>query len=56
MQKQKALERLRKAKVELLANSTNIRVCRLELNEAIKALQVVINLEKILNEEKESRD
>jgi len=56
MQKQKALERLRKAKVEALANSTNIRVGRLELNEAIKALQVVINLEKILNEEKESRD
>lgn len=37
MNKGKALKKLQKAKQEALANSTDIRVGRLELNEAMKA-------------------
>lgn len=48
MKKEKALEKLREAKREALANSIPIRVGRLELIEAIKALEIVIELEKKL--------
>ena len=44
MKKEKALEKLRKAKVEAVSNSTVIEVGRLELNEAIKALRIIIAL------------
>ncbi|WP_182440309.1 hypothetical protein [Blautia obeum] len=51
MKKEKALEKLRKAKVEAVSNSTVIEVGRLELNEAIKALRIIIALQNILNED-----
>lgn len=51
MDKKTALEKLRKAKTESLINSTVIKVGRLELNEAIKALEFVIALKKILKDE-----
>lgn len=40
MNKEKALKKLQKAKQEALANSTDIRVGRLELNEAMKAIKM----------------
>lgn len=49
MDKQEALGKLRKAKREALGNSTDIKVGRLELNEAIKALRTIIALENVLN-------
>lgn len=51
MKKEIALERLKKAKCEALANSTNIKVGRLELNEAMKALRTIIALENVLKNE-----
>ena len=53
MKKEKALEKLREAKREALANSIPIRVGRLELIEAIKALEIVIELEKLIGNETE---
>lgn len=51
MKKEKALEKLRKAKVEAVSNSTVIEVGRLELNEAIKALRIIIVLQNVLKED-----
>lgn len=51
MNKEKALKKLQKAKQEALANSTDIRVGRLELNEAMKALRTIIALQNILKDE-----
>ena len=51
MKKEKALEKLRKAKVEAVSNSTVIEVSRLELNEAIKALRIIIALQNVLKED-----
>lgn len=51
MKKEKALEKLRKAKVEAVSNSTVIEVDRLELNEAIKALRIIIALQNVLKED-----
>lgn len=48
MDKQKALGKLKKSKREALGNS-DIKVGRLELNEAMKALRTIIALENILN-------
>lgn len=45
MQKEKALKKLQRAKQEALANSAEIRVGRLELNEAMKALRTIIALQ-----------
>lgn len=44
----KALEKLRKSKVEAIANSCNIKVGRLELNCAIEALDLKIKIIEIL--------
>lgn len=49
MNKQKALEKLKKSKREALANSSEIKVGRLELNEAMKALRTIIALENVIN-------
>ena len=49
MNKQKALEKLKKSKREGLANSSEIKVGRLELNEAMKALRTIIALENVIN-------
>lgn len=38
-------------KVEAVSNSTVIEVGRLELNEAIKALRIIIALQNILKED-----
>lgn len=51
MKKEKALEKLRKAKVEVVSNSTVIEVGRLELNEVIKALRIIIALQNVLKED-----
>lgn len=51
MQKEKALKKLQKAKQEALANSAEIRVGRLELNEAMKALRTIIALQNVLKNE-----
>ena len=51
MNKEKALKKLQKAKQEELADSTDIRVGRLELNEAMKALRTIIALQNILKDE-----
>lgn len=51
MNKEKALKKLQKAKQETLANSTDIRVGRLELNEAMKALRTIIALQNTLKDE-----
>lgn len=51
MKKEKALEKLQKAKVDAVANSTVIKVGRLELNEAIKALRIIIALQNVLKED-----
>lgn len=51
MNKEKALKKLQKAKQEALDNSTNIRVGRLELNEAMKALRTIIALQNTLKDE-----
>lgn len=51
MNKEKALEKLRKAKINAITNSTKIEVGRLELNEAIKALKFIIALQNILKED-----
>ena len=51
MNKEKALKKLQKAKQEALANSTDIKVGRLELNEAMKALRTIIALQNILKDE-----
>ena len=51
MNKEKALKKLQKAKQEALANSIDIRVGRLELNEAMKALRTIIALQNVLKEE-----
>ena len=51
MNKEKALKKLQKAKQEALAKSTDIKVGRLELNEAMKALRTVIALQNALKEE-----
>lgn len=51
MQKEKALKKLQKAKQEALANSAEIRVGRLELNEAMKALRTIIALQKCFKNE-----
>lgn len=48
MQKEKALKKLQKAKQEALANSAEIRVGRLELDEAMKALRTIIALQNVL--------
>lgn len=42
----KAYVKLRKAKIEALANNTNIVVGRLELNKALEALEEMINDDK----------
>ena len=47
MDKKKALQKLRRAKQEALRNSSCIQVGRLELNEAIKALEKSIGQEKV---------
>lgn len=47
MDKKKALQKLRSAKREALRNSSCIQVGRLELNEAIKALEKSIGQEKV---------
>ena len=49
MDKRKALGKLKKAKREALANSSEIKVGRLELNEAMKALRTIIALENVIN-------
>lgn len=51
MKKEKALEKLRKAKVEAVSNSVVVEVGRLELNEAIKALRIIIALQNVLKED-----
>lgn len=51
MNKEKALKKLQKAKQEALANYTDIRVGRLELNEAMKALRTIIALQNTLKDE-----
>lgn len=51
MKKEKALEKLQKAKVDAVTNSTVIKVGRLELNEAIKALRTIIALQNVLKED-----
>lgn len=51
MNKEKALKKLQRAKQEALVNSTDIRVGRLELNEAMKALRTIIALQNILKDE-----
>ncbi len=51
MQKEKALKKLQKAKQEALVNSAEIRVGRLELNEAMKALRTIIALQNVLKNE-----
>lgn len=51
MNKGKALKKLQKAKQEALANFTDIKVGRLELNEAMKALRTIIALQNILKDE-----
>ena len=51
MDRKKALQKLRSAKQEALVNSTAIKVGRLELNEAMKALRTVIALQNVLKEE-----
>lgn len=51
MDKEKALAKLREAKQEALVNSTAIKVGRLELNEAMKALRTVIALQNVLKDE-----
>lgn len=51
MDKEKALAKLREAKQEALVNSTVIKVGRLELNEAMKALRTVIALQNVLQDE-----
>lgn len=51
MNKEKALKKLQKAKQEALANSTDIRVGRSELNEAMKALRTIIALQNTLKDE-----
>ncbi len=51
MDKEKALAKLREAKQEALVNSTVIKVGRLELNEAMKALRMVIALQNVLKDE-----
>lgn len=51
MNKEKALMKLQKAKQEALGNSTDIRVGRLELNEAMKALRTIIALQNTLKDE-----
>lgn len=43
---EKAYVKLRKAKIEALANSTNIMVGRLELNKALEALEEMIDNDK----------
>ena len=51
MNKEKSLKELQKAKQEALSNSTDIRVGRLELNEAMKALRTIIALQNTLKDE-----
>ena len=51
MKKEKALEKLWKAKVDAVANSTVIEVGRLELNEAIKVLRTIIALQNVSKED-----
>ena len=51
MNKEKALAKLREAKQEALVNSTAIKVGRIELNEAMKALRTVIALQNVLKDE-----
>ena len=51
MNKEKALKKLQKAKQEAFANYTDIRVGRLELNEAMKALRTIIALQNTLKDE-----
>lgn len=51
MDKEKALAKLWEAKQEALVNSTVIKVGRLELNEAMKALRMVIALQNVLKDE-----
>lgn len=46
MDKVKALQKLQDAKINALANSTNIIVGRLELNVALEALKTIIALEQ----------
>ena len=50
MNKEKALEKLRKAKINATTNSEKIEVGRVELNEAIKALRLIIALKNVLKE------
>lgn len=47
MDKKKALQKLRSAKREALRNSSCIQVGRLELNEAIKALEKIVGQETV---------
>ena len=47
MDKKKALQKLRSAKREALRNSSCIQVGRLELNEAIKALEKFVGQETV---------
>lgn len=49
MDKQEALDKLRKAKAEGLANSCNIKVGIRELNIAISALKQLIEIENNTN-------
>lgn len=44
-------DKMQKAKQEALANSAEIRVGRLELNEAMKALSTIIALQNVLKNE-----
>lgn len=46
-----SVKKLQKAKQEALVNSTEIRVGRLELNKAIKALRAIIALQNVLKNE-----
>lgn len=51
MKKEIALKKLQEAKQTALANSTEIKVGRLELNEAMNALRTIIALKNALKDE-----
>ena len=50
MKNKSAYEKLKKSKVEALANNSNIVVGRMELNKALKALENMEKLEEIIKE------
>lgn len=49
MKNEEALIKLKEARVEALANSSNVKIGMRELNTAIKALETIISIENQRN-------